>query len=245
MPVSLSTPKKIQQAHKEFTGKFVSAKSLIDAIYILRDILKPYGIDELLYAHMLHKKSFIRNDLIIYGTFDKTVRDTFAKYGGASAHVFGDFWPKLDQPYQFELKTFLLRHSEKYSTKVIIDKGFHDACIIPILPPCCIGYAGFMLFKNSQNKNPDFCGKTMMVYAKWFHELLKTRGLIAAHFQLSSKEVQTLDNIAKGKTTADITEILGVSSRTIEHRLAQCRKKLFAHTTAETVYKALAYGILS
>ena len=98
-----------------------------------------------------------------------------------------------------------------------------------------------------QNMSPN--AKTIDVdkvksYASLFHREMVRHKKLAHHFKITPKQLEALSWVSKGRTAAYLAEKLEISERSIEMRLQEARKKLYSKTTAEAVYKALAYGIL-
>jgi DNA-binding response OmpR family regulator len=58
------------------------------------------------------------------------------------------------------------------------------------------------------------------------------------HIELAGREVETLTWAARGKTFAEIGEILGLSRRTVEFHLDNARKKLGVPTRTQALVKA-------
>jgi DNA-binding response OmpR family regulator len=56
--------------------------------------------------------------------------------------------------------------------------------------------------------------------------------------ELNSREVETLTWVARGKTSAEIAQILGLTKRTIDFHIDNARAKLGASTRTEAVIKA-------
>ena len=56
--------------------------------------------------------------------------------------------------------------------------------------------------------------------------------------QLNEREVETLTWAARGKTSAEIAQILGLTKRTIDFHIDNARTKLCAATRTEAVIKA-------
>ena len=67
-----------------------------------------------------------------------------------------------------------------------------------------------------------------------FHRAEARRSLVA----LSEREVETLTWAARGKTSAEIAVILGLSKRTIDFHLNNARNKLGVATRVEAAVKA-------
>jgi DNA-binding NarL/FixJ family response regulator len=60
---------------------------------------------------------------------------------------------------------------------------------------------------------------------------------------LSDREIETLTWVARGKTSTQIAEMLGLAKRTVDFHLDNARTKLGAATRTEAVVKA-AFGRL-
>ncbi len=56
--------------------------------------------------------------------------------------------------------------------------------------------------------------------------------------ELNDREVETLTWVARGKTSADIAQILGLTKRTVDFHIDNARAKLDAATRTEAVIKA-------
>ena len=62
--------------------------------------------------------------------------------------------------------------------------------------------------------------------------------LWAARITLSDREIETLTWVARGKTSAEIAQILGLSKRTVDFHVENARTKLSATTRIEAAVKA-------
>src|ERR1700730_4672411 len=63
-------------------------------------------------------------------------------------------------------------------------------------------------------------------------------GLWPTRVQLNDREVETLTWVARGKTSAEIAQILGLAKRTVDFHIDNARTKLGAVTRTEAVVKA-------
>ena len=61
---------------------------------------------------------------------------------------------------------------------------------------------------------------------------------------LNDREVEALTWVARGKTSAEIAQILGLSKRTIDFHIDNARSKLGAATRTEAVIKAADGGLI-
>jgi DNA-binding NarL/FixJ family response regulator len=62
--------------------------------------------------------------------------------------------------------------------------------------------------------------------------------------QLNDREAEVLTWAARGKTSAQIADFLGLSKRTVDFHLDSAREKLGAQTRTEAVVKAAAVGFI-
>lgn len=62
--------------------------------------------------------------------------------------------------------------------------------------------------------------------------------------QLTPRECECLDWCSKGKTNWEISRILGLSERTVEHYLARAYRKLGTRDRAQAVAVARRHGCL-
>jgi DNA-binding CsgD family transcriptional regulator len=58
------------------------------------------------------------------------------------------------------------------------------------------------------------------------------------HTMLNDREIQMLTLVARGNTSAQIAEIVGLSKRTVDFHLDSAREKLGAATRTEAAFKA-------
>jgi DNA-binding NarL/FixJ family response regulator len=61
---------------------------------------------------------------------------------------------------------------------------------------------------------------------------------------LSDREVEALTWVARGKTSAEIAQILGLSKRTVDFHIDNAREKLGAATRTQAVMKAADGGLI-
>ena len=61
---------------------------------------------------------------------------------------------------------------------------------------------------------------------------------------LSDRQIETLTWAARGKTSAEIARIVGLTKRTVDFHLDNARHKLGAATRLETVIKALTRKLI-
>ena len=64
------------------------------------------------------------------------------------------------------------------------------------------------------------------------------------HDNLTRREREVLQLVAEGRTNVEISQILGIASRTVETHRANLMRKLSFHTTADLIRYAIRHGIL-
>lgn len=68
--------------------------------------------------------------------------------------------------------------------------------------------------------------------------------MLTKNVKLAKRELQALTWVARGKTSAQIAGILGLSKRTVDFHIDRARLKLGTDTRTEAVVKALSHGII-
>lgn len=224
-------------------------ETLHESLHVLKSYLAQFGVGQVVYGFMLHRKSHLRqNDFILYATFEKNIRDIGMKDGGALTYQFADVSPRSAEPLFFDLeetldgKGPLYSHNKTY--KAIFELGYRQAWVIPFLGVDDNGF-GLMIFFQDMSPNARIINVSELTsYGSLFHREMIRHKKLARHFKITLKQIEALSWASKGRTAAYLAEKLEISERSIELRLQEARKKLCSKTTAEAVYKALAYGIL-
>lgn len=106
------------------------------------------------------------------------------------------------------------------------------------------GVAGYLL---KESKLPELSEAIRTVFrgGKWFpKEILDLARERAALPELSKREVEVLDLVAKGLTNKEIAGVLGFSEDGAKHHLRKIYEKLGVNVRAEAISEALRRGIL-
>jgi len=222
--------------------------SLHEGLNVVKDHLKPHGVGELTYGFMLHTKSHLRGDYLLYTTFPKAIRRVGTQDGGAITYRFGDLTPNMSEPLFFDMKDVVEGRGPLFSFnktfKMIYETGYRYAWIIPFLEEVKNGYGFLIVFQDNKAGAPKLDANQLKAFGPLYHHAMIKHKQMARHFQLTQNHTEALANAANGRTAGYLATQIGLTERTVELRLQQARKKLHAKTTAEAVYKALAYGIL-
>ena len=78
-----------------------------------------------------------------------------------------------------------------------------------------------------------------------FWHSVQRKGLMAEFATLSNRQREALTCAARGYTTTEMAEHMGVSTRSTEKTLAAARERLGASTTTAAVYRAMVYRALT
>jgi len=242
-------PSKPISISQELAQELAKTSSIESGLKVLENHLKPYGVHGLVYGFMLHAKSHLRSDLVFCMTLPEELRQTAEQDGGAITYRFGDVVPNLTEPLFLDLEAVLAGKGPMYShNKTYIkaqEAGYRCAWIIPFsLGGVKTGYGFLLAAQDTRSGVPEIDVNQLIGFSAFFHKTMIRHKQMARHFNLDKKQSEALDSAAQGRTAKYLAEQLGLSERSIELRLQGARKKLRAKTTAEAVYKALAYGIL-
>ena len=229
--------------------QFNDCGSVYESLHRLNTYLKRFGVSEVVYGFMLHRKSHLRqNDNILYATFKESIRTIGIRDGGALTYKFADVSPRSDKPIFFDLEETLAGKGPLYSHnktyQAIYNSGYRHAWVVPFLGVDENGYGLMIMFQDMAQNARKIDVEAVKSFAPMFHEEMVRQKKLAVHFKLTCKQIEALSWVSKGRTASYLADRLDVSERTIELRLQGAREKLCSKTTAEAVYKALAYGIL-
>jgi DNA-binding NarL/FixJ family response regulator len=75
-------------------------------------------------------------------------------------------------------------------------------------------------------------------------KIIKGRLAYVARTRLNDREIETLTRVARGKTSAEIAQELGLVKRTVDFHIDNARMKLGASTRTAAVSKAVAAGLI-
>ncbi|MCF6220340.1 MAG: LuxR C-terminal-related transcriptional regulator [Robiginitomaculum sp.] len=233
---------------KELSEALSKTDFIHEGLNVLQKHLTSYGVSVLAYGFQLHTKSYLRSDFVLYTTFSKSIRRTGKQDGGSITYRFGDLLETLTQPMFFDMEIVLSGRGPLFSInksfQEVYDAGHRYAWLIPFLGEVENGHGLLVAFQDHREGAPKLDVNKIKHFGPLFHKAMIKHKQMARHFKLTKKQSETLASAAKGITAAEFAEQIGMSERAVELRLQQARKKLRAKTTAEAVYKAIAYGIL-
>lgn len=223
------------------------ANSIRGAMFRLQALLGKHGGAHLAYTFLLHRNSYIRGDEVSATTMPHEVTKYYWQNGGTNTDPVVEIVPKMRAPQAMDLTDVVsnknrIYHSNQY-LNAIIKQGWQKMMVYPIFPNVgSVYYSAFTIlgFPDAPKYNDQF----YMEVARLFHQSLNKYNLFGKYFKITKKEKIVLEDMALGKSAADIAMALGLKQRAIELRLQNARKKLRARTTTEAVYKASVYSII-
>jgi DNA-binding CsgD family transcriptional regulator len=197
---------------------------------------------------MIKDTSYVRGDLVNMTTLSRKYTDLYYPGGGPNSDPVLEHVSADSGPFYVGLEKLFMEKNTKFSGNKFYAALFENGCeyfaAYPFKDDAGIGFGVFTIFATAEQMNSERPPKYFQNLAFEFHNILKSNGQLANHFNLLDREKFVLAKMADGKTAADIAQELGITVRSIELRLQSARKKLQARTTTEAVYKAVAYSIL-
>ncbi len=225
------------------------SRSVRGALFRLRKILRPFGAEHLTYVQMLHPTAYKRGDLVASSTFPMELWDYYWQSGAMLTDALIEVAPFMAGPTSINLEMVAEQYRKgsaphKYFS-AIVGQGWPLVMGYPVfMDDGTYGIAGLGVVCSRQSCKKLREAEFYMQIARALQRGMRLNGHFRRYFDLSSKEVDVLERMARGRTAAEVAEVLGLTQRSIEMRLQSTRKKLRAQTTTEAVYKASAYSIL-
>lgn len=236
--------------HKDiFQRKLANAASLDDALLTMRSEWKDKGVRDLVYGYQVGVNNYVRHDFVIAVTLSDELMEVYASYGGPNADPITENIESMNGPVYIDLREMVKNkkggkyYGHPYARALLAD-GYRTLWSFPIMDTEPVGYGVLTAFQDHFINAPKIDVAVFQDAANMFHRVMKENGQLGRYFNLTKKEIETLQYVSMGKAAEDIAMRLGLSIRSIELRLQNSRKKLMAKTTVEAVFKAAAYGIL-
>lgn len=226
----------------------VAAKSLRDALFILKLKLATFGGCDVAYEFAVRPNAYIRFDLVSMTTLSRRFTDLYPMTGGTNADPVVENIGTMTEPLFVDLEKLTRGkatrfYHHKFFTN-LAESGRPGLAAYPFTNPNRIGYGVMTIFESRAQRNTAREPAYYINIAQAFHNSVTRHGQIARYFGIVPNEHFALDRMAQGQNAADVAMELGLTQRTIEKRLQSARTKLSARTTNEAIYKAAAYGIL-
>ncbi len=227
----------------------INANSVRGALFALKTRLAAFGGCHLAYEYMIYPNAYVRGDLINMTTLPPSIPELYMRSGGTNADPIIENIAGIKTPMHIDIKKLTLtKNSRFYKNKFylsLLKMGCTNVAAYPFLDGDEKGHGVFSIFADKKLAEQLASPEYYTNFGLRLHQSLKKHGQIARFFNINDNEVFVLGKMAAGKSAADIAQILGVTTRTIELRLQSVRKKLHARTTTEAVYKAVIYGAIN
>ena len=225
------------------------ASTIREALFALKQHVRPHGVVGLLYGYIVHLRSRARNDAVIAHTGPAGWDKAFFAAGGTATDIIAQKVEHMTEPCQLCLDqvedTMRVRKDPRVAyIAAVRGMGCNTAWIAPIHDRNFAGYGVFEFLMHDFAAPLPCPADDLTALGLAFHAEMKRSGRLAREFDLSCKEVEALRGLSCGKTAADIADAETVSDRAIEKRVHSARRKLRAANAVEAVYKATAYGVL-
>ncbi|WLR93418.1 helix-turn-helix transcriptional regulator [Shinella zoogloeoides] len=108
------------------------------------------------------------------------------------------------------------------------------------------GLRGALAFGGARDDlNPREMAELNALANQIFTEVLELRAGRRQHVSLSRREIECLSWASAGKTSVEMSEILGLSEYTVNHYLNRATRKLDAVNRVQAVAKAIRAGLLN
>ncbi|QDZ00609.1 hypothetical protein FQ775_09570 [Nitratireductor mangrovi] len=222
-------------------------RSIRGALFALRARIPAFGGCHLAYEYMVQRRAYVRNDMIAMTTLPQKFTSLYAPAGGTNTDPIIDKVSAGRSFLQVDLPAVIADVRSKYAGNRFFGALIEDGCVS--LASYCIsgaagiGYAALTVFEDETQARGRPPTRDMLAVARHIHAGFRRR-LIAAHLDVTEREAMTLAGVAAGRTAEEIGGLEGVTGRSIEMRLQKVRSKLRARSSAEAIYKAVAYGVL-
>ncbi|MCA9232175.1 MAG: response regulator transcription factor [Planctomycetales bacterium] len=138
---------------------------------------------------------------------------------------------------------------------IVLDDRLHEGRLAEVLPMNSISYltrqAGLTAIvvaivqgatHGKRTFDPAFASRVLRTPRGWRLEQAHGRPSVAA---LTSRELEVMRHLARGRTVRDCAKILKLAESTIDNHKARLMKKLEIHKAAELTHVAIRDGVIS
>jgi len=234
--------------YSEVKKEIAQAKSLRDALFILKLKLAPFGRCNVAYEFALRPNAYITGDIINMTTLSRLYVELYPEAGGTNSDPVLENIGNMRAPLFVDLHKLTAGSGTRFYKNRFFSKLAEDGqtslAAYPFTRPDRFGYGVMTIFETEEQRKTAEDPSYYIDVASRFHKSVLENGQIADYFKIAAREIFVLERMARGQTAADIALELGLTVRAIEKRLSSVRKKLRANTTTEAVFKAAAYRIL-
>ena len=237
--------------HFELVERLSGCASLQDAAQILDGWARNEGFKAIVYGYMVLGDADA--EPLMAMTLPRELREIYEDTGGARDDPVAERLPSITQTQVWDIEAMrnapaLAAYRNHPFLEAVLDMRFDFACLTPILARngvvSVFAYAeGGGRVERRDNASRAVDG-AMAAAAGLFHECVRAKGMARQEFRLTVKELDALKFSALGDSARDLADRWQITERAVEKRLASVRRKLGARTTANAVYRAMAFGLL-
>ena len=245
--------KNVLRDNFDFLERLRMTTSLESSACVLSALLKQYGFGNLIYGFFSpgDKQDNIPN-ISVASTLPEEFLKIYYESGGVKNDPIVNKLPDIkatedhDNLALYDGGSLYRRHP---LLVMLLDHSIDYGLISPIRQRNGLG--SILTFSNSENRKERICAsrnednKCLVEHATGiFHEYVHNNGFLKEMYNLTVKEVDTLNYIANGLSGSQIADRLKISERAVEKRLASARNKLGANNSANAVYRAMVLGLI-
>ncbi len=203
----------------------------------------------LIYGFFASLKARSRNDCVMSSTGGPGLLKAFQAMGGSASDVIATNLENFTEVKSYDMLAISkVMHKRGDSRRsfgdLLISAGARIGWICPVNTRELVGYAALNHFVGADTPRSVMHNGFLQELASGFHAEMIKGGQLAKELSLTSKEIEALTLVAGGKTAAEISLLIDLSQRAVEMRLQSARTKLRSRTSAEAIFKAMAYGAI-
>lgn len=241
----------VRHLDRDAVDKLVAAKNATDAWVCIRDILKKYKFDHILYGTNRLRRAGVfgkRNDSFFLSDMPESIMSRFWEeelYQTAPVAIWAmQNEGPLSLRYGSELyHSGQLPPEQENTQRILMETGVTSGYVIGFNPPdTTIATALSLINLGRPQEETDEIwekhGETICSYASIFNLRMASLPIPTPTTGLTERQQEVLHWVAHGKTSVEIATILGLSSATIEKHLRQARETLGVSTTTQAVLYA-------
>lgn len=237
--------------HFELVERLSGCESLQEAAQILDDWARDEGFKAIVYGYMVLGDTDA--EPLMAMTLPRELQEIYAEGGGAKDDPVADRLSSITQAQVWDIEA--MRNSSSLKAyrnnpflEAVLDMRFDFACLTPILArngmASVFAYADGGRRAERRDNAARALDGGMAAAAGLFHECVRASSLARPEFGLTVKELDALKFSALGESARDLADRWKITERAVEKRLSAVRRKLGARTTANAVYRAMAFGLL-
>lgn len=234
----------------DFIEKSRATTTFEELIRILEATLTQYGFDEISYhLQPINPKN---KDPIVYCTYAQEWVSYYLdqKYHEIDPIVTNGSKEMLPFRWRDYLRSLSLSDQQKHFLREGADYGVSEGLTIPIQMP-----GEYIPVFSVVNKLPErefskilpeiseSLLNYILIFNNFGYNLLRPRGTPTT-VRITKREAECLTWVGKGKTNWDISQILGISERTVSFHIENAKSKFGVNTRQQAVVEALLASLI-